>query len=86
MTCSFHKFGDYFPGTGDLNDKGKGAGKGYAVNFPLKDGIDDESYKGIFEPVRVPPFSPLRSDGSLIYPIDHARLSGPSWSGTGRAQ
>ncbi|KAL8291679.1 hypothetical protein RQP46_001937 [Phenoliferia psychrophenolica] len=50
MTCSFHKFGDYFPGTGDLNDRGKGAGKGYAVNFPLKDGIDDESYKGIFEP------------------------------------
>ncbi|KAK4704251.1 hypothetical protein P7C70_g1964, partial [Phenoliferia sp. Uapishka_3] len=50
MTCSFHKFGDYFPGTGDLNDRGKGDGKGYAVNFPLKDGIDDESYKGIFEP------------------------------------
>ncbi|KAM0749710.1 hypothetical protein T439DRAFT_37266 [Meredithblackwellia eburnea MCA 4105] len=50
MTCSFHKFGDYFPGTGDIGDRGKGAGKGYAVNYPLKDGIDDESYKGIFEP------------------------------------
>lgn len=57
MTCSFHKFGDYFPGTGDLNDKGKGAGKGYAVNYPLKDGIDDESYRGIFRPVS--PSSPL---------------------------
>ncbi|ORY68031.1 hypothetical protein BCR35DRAFT_308216 [Leucosporidium creatinivorum] len=51
MTASFHKFGDYFPGTGALGDRGKGAGKGYAVNFPLKDGIDDESYKGVFRPV-----------------------------------
>lgn len=48
MTCSFHKFGDYFPGTGDIKDKGKGVGKGYAVNFPLKDGIEDVSYQGIF--------------------------------------
>lgn len=54
MTCSFHKFGDYFPGTGALNDKGKGAGKGYAVNFPLKDGIDDQSYAGVFRPVCAP--------------------------------
>lgn len=51
MTASFHKFGDYFPGTGALGDRGKGEGKGYAVNFPLKDGIDDESYKGVFRPV-----------------------------------
>ena len=52
MTCSFHKFGDYFPGTGDLKDKGKGAGKGYAVNFPFKDGIEDDSYRSVFRPVR----------------------------------
>ncbi|KAI5474278.1 histone deacetylase 1/2 [Pseudohyphozyma bogoriensis] len=50
MTCSFHKFGEYFPGTGDVQDQGKGQGKGYAVNFPLKDGIDDESYRGVFRP------------------------------------
>lgn len=52
MTCSFHKFGDmFFPGTGDIWDKGFGAGQYYAVNFPLKDGIDDESYELIFQPV-----------------------------------
>jgi len=51
MTVSFHKFGDYFPGTGDIRDIGAGAGRGYAVNFPLKDGIDDESYQNIFKPV-----------------------------------
>jgi len=30
---------------------GAGAGKYYAVNFPLRDGIDDTTYKSIFEPV-----------------------------------
>ncbi|KAI8628956.1 hypothetical protein F5Y19DRAFT_435674 [Xylariaceae sp. FL1651] len=51
MTVSFHKYGEYFPGTGELRDVGIGAGKYYAVNFPLRDGIDDSSYKSIFEPV-----------------------------------
>ena len=51
MTVSFHKYGEYFPGTGELRDIGVGQGKNYAVNFPLRDGIDDRSYKAIFEPV-----------------------------------
>ncbi|XP_021943510.1 probable histone deacetylase 1-B [Folsomia candida] len=51
MTCSFHKYGEYFPGTGDLRDIGAGKGKYYAVNFPLRDGIDDDSYESIFVPI-----------------------------------
>ena len=51
MTCSFHKFGEYFPGTGDVKDKGYEAGEGYAINVPLHDGMDDESYHTIFKPV-----------------------------------
>ncbi|OKL64214.1 Histone deacetylase RPD3 [Talaromyces atroroseus] len=51
MTVSFHKYGEYFPGTGELRDIGVGQGKYYAINFPLRDGIDDVSYKSIFEPV-----------------------------------
>lgn len=51
MTVSFHKYGEYFPGTGELRDIGVGQGKNYSVNFPLRDGIDDKSYKSIFEPV-----------------------------------
>ncbi|KAG5653375.1 hypothetical protein H0H81_000876 [Sphagnurus paluster] len=51
MTCSFHKFGEYFPGTGTQEDRGRGKGKGYAINVPLKDGITDESYRSVFEPV-----------------------------------
>ncbi|KAJ7552424.1 hypothetical protein O6H91_06G054700 [Diphasiastrum complanatum] len=51
MTVSFHKFGDYFPGTGDLKDVGHGKGKYYSLNVPLKDGIDDESYQSLFKPI-----------------------------------
>ena len=32
-------------------DIGAGKGKYYAVNFPLRDGIDDDSYNNIFVPI-----------------------------------
>ncbi|KAL4068274.1 hypothetical protein V8B97DRAFT_881163 [Scleroderma yunnanense] len=51
MTVSFHKYGEYFPGTGELRDIGIGKGKHYSLNFPLRDGISDENYKSVFEPV-----------------------------------
>lgn len=51
MTCSFHKYGDFFPGTGDVRDVGHGPGKGYSVNFPLQEGVTDEAYQSVFKPV-----------------------------------
>jgi histone deacetylase 1/2 len=70
MTVSFHKYGEYFPGTGELRvrlflcffhlflflncilqDVGVQKGKYYSLNFPLRDGISDENYKSVFEPV-----------------------------------
>lgn len=51
MTCSFHKFGEYFPGTGTQEDRGRGEGRGYAVNVPFKDGLGDDAFKSVFEPV-----------------------------------
>ncbi|KAI0067829.1 histone deacetylase complex catalytic component RPD3 [Artomyces pyxidatus] len=51
MTVSFHKYGEFFPGTGELRDVGIGKGKYYALNFPLRDGINDDNYKSVFEPV-----------------------------------
>ena len=49
MTVSFHKYGEYFPGSGDLRDIGVGNGKYYTVNYPLRDDIDDSSYEQIFQ-------------------------------------
>ena len=52
MTVSFHKYGDkFFPGTGDMYEIGREAGRYYSVNVPLKEGMDDESYEHVFQPV-----------------------------------
>lgn len=52
MTVSFHKYtGDFFPGTGKLEDNGIGTGKHFALNVPLLDGIDDDMYQTIFKAV-----------------------------------
>ncbi|KAI6218218.1 Histone deacetylase [Aphelenchoides fujianensis] len=51
MTVSFHKYGDFFPGTGELKDVGAGRGRNYSVNVPLRDGITDANYQSIFKPV-----------------------------------
>ena len=51
MTASFHKFGEYFPGTGDYRDIGYGKGENHAINFPLRDGMDDDAYREVFKPI-----------------------------------
>jgi len=51
MTCSFHKYGDFFPGTGSSNDTGVKEGEGFSVNAPLNSGMNDESYEKVFRPV-----------------------------------
>ncbi|KAJ8463540.1 hypothetical protein ONZ45_g17543 [Pleurotus djamor] len=52
MTVSFHKYtGDFFPGTGKLDDNGHGPGKYFCVNVPLQDGIDDDMYLTVFKTV-----------------------------------
>ncbi|KAI8070866.1 hypothetical protein BC940DRAFT_295772 [Gongronella butleri] len=52
MTVSFHKYnGDFFPGTGHLDEIGSSLGKYYSVNVPLRDGIDDEAYVWLFQEV-----------------------------------
>jgi hypothetical protein len=52
MTLSFHKYtGDFFPGTGKLDDNGMGQGKHFALNVPLLDGITDDMYLTVFKTV-----------------------------------
>lgn len=49
MTISFHKFSPgFFPGTGKHEEIGIGRGKGYSLNVPLKDGIQDHEYTAVF--------------------------------------
>ncbi|KAJ2785012.1 histone deacetylase (class I) Clr6 [Coemansia interrupta] len=51
MSVSFHQFGNFFPGTGDIKDVGVERGKYYAVNVPLREGIDDDTYAFVFQRV-----------------------------------
>ena len=52
MTLSLHKYGDFFPGTGHIQDVGAREGVGYSVNAPLQAGITDEMYlEQLFIPV-----------------------------------
>merc|ERR1719435_177685 len=52
MTVSFHKYGNYFfPGTGDMYEAGAENGRGYSINIPLKEGMDDFNYSSIFKPI-----------------------------------
>ncbi|KRX43551.1 Histone deacetylase 1, partial [Trichinella murrelli] len=59
MTVSFHKYGDFFPGSGRLEvmayiafaaytDIGLDEGEKYAVNVPLNSGIGDANYVALF--------------------------------------
>jgi acetoin utilization protein AcuC len=55
LTISVHQDGHtLFPGTGHLEEVGRGPGRGYNANLPLPPYCDDESYLWAFEEV-VPP-------------------------------
>ena len=55
LTISFHQDGrTLFPGTGFLEEGGRGAGKGFGVNLPLPPSTDDEAYLWAFDQI-VPP-------------------------------
>lgn len=52
FTVSFHKYnGEFFPGTGDLDEIGCSRGKHFALNVPLQDGIEDDSYINLFKSI-----------------------------------
>lgn len=45
MTCSFHKFGDYFPGTGDVKVSGRAsAASGAKAKRARRDELSDEAW------------------------------------------
>jgi acetoin utilization deacetylase AcuC-like enzyme len=50
---STHQY-PYYPGSGSLNEVGKGQGEGFTVNVPLSTGYGDGEYVGIFEKVLRP--------------------------------
>jgi acetoin utilization protein AcuC len=63
MSFSIHQDGrTLFPGSGFVNDIGRGAGTGFAVNVPLLPAMSDESYLRIWDELFLPLFSAFKPD------------------------
>ncbi len=63
MTISLHETGEVlFPGTGAVEELGRGPGRGYSVNVPLYPYTDDETYLWAFDRVVPPLVARFRPD------------------------
>ncbi|MCY3833560.1 MAG: histone deacetylase [Chloroflexi bacterium] len=56
----------FYPGNGDLDEIGEGAGRGSTLNIPLSAGHGDESYRQIFAEVVAPAAEGFNPDLMLI--------------------
>ncbi len=63
LTISLHETGDtLFPGTGSVEEIGRGPGEGFAVNVPLFPGTDDAIFLWAFDAVVPPLVAAFRPD------------------------
>lgn len=67
MTVSFHKFGDnFFPMTGRLDERGDGLGEHFALNVPLRSGIQDHNYLRLFKAIMEPVIQKFRPTSIVL--------------------
>lgn len=63
LTISIHESGDFlFPGTGRVDEIGKGKGRGFSINLPLPPHTDDELYYKAFMELVPPLISKYKPD------------------------
>jgi acetoin utilization protein AcuC len=63
LTISFHETGKYlYPGTGDLTERGEGAGFGYSLNVPLEAFTEDDSWMDAVEGILTPVLHAFQPD------------------------
>jgi acetoin utilization deacetylase AcuC-like enzyme len=65
LYCSTHQSPAY-PGTGGLEETGKGAGIGYTINIPLRPGADDAFYVRVFREILRPVARMFRPEIILV--------------------
>ncbi|HEX6737321.1 MAG TPA: histone deacetylase [Vicinamibacteria bacterium] len=53
LYISSHAF-PYYPGTGGLNETGRGAGRGFTVNLPMPAGLGDGEYARVYREIVAP--------------------------------
>jgi acetoin utilization protein AcuC len=63
LTISFHETGKYlFPGTGDVSERGEGAGYGYSLNIPLQAFTEDDSWIDSMKSILIPALESFKPD------------------------
>jgi acetoin utilization protein AcuC len=76
MTISFHESPEaLFPGTGFVEEIGKGEGKGYCVNVPLPIGTYDEVYMKTFKAIALPLIDTYEPD-VIVFELGADALAG----------
>ena len=66
LTISLHQDNVFPPGSGALNERGEGAGVGYALNVPLPPGTGDGGYLSAMDEVVTPAITSFRPDLILV--------------------
>ncbi|OKY77214.1 MAG: Deacetylase family protein [Candidatus Methanohalarchaeum thermophilum] len=67
LTISTHQDGrTLFPGTGSIEENGKGKGRGYNMNIPLKPGSSDKAYLEVTEKILKPAAASFKPDLLVI--------------------
>ena len=84
LFTSIHRYGqNFYPGTGNYNDIGKGKGKGYTINIPFSKGKNDMDYLVAFDSIIIPVMQEFKSDIILVSCGFDAHKDDPLASGDG---
>lgn len=66
LTISLHQEGNYPPTSGQLTDRGTGAGEGYNLNLPLPAGLGHEGYLHAIDSVVIPQIKAFAPDIIIV--------------------
>ncbi|KAG4301980.1 hypothetical protein PCANB_002019 [Pneumocystis canis] len=67
LTLSLHRYDPgFFPGTGSFDLVGKGKGKYYALNIPLKKGLSERNFMLLFDNIIEPAFTKFNPDAIVV--------------------
>jgi acetoin utilization deacetylase AcuC-like enzyme len=73
---STHRY-PFYPGTGAASEKGRGAGAGYTLNFPMSQGCGDEEYRQVFREKLIPALREYKPQFILVSAGFDAHLRDP---------
>ncbi len=93
LKISFHRYGYFYPGTGDVDELGEKEGYGYSVNIPLPSGAGDDAFEKALEELVIPLLEKYKPefivaqmgvDAHLGDPLVDLRLTSKSYRRFGR--